>query len=104
MVEHFVGTKESFEFKKASEELTVFLLNLDKICTFGLGYLREKRKRVVDKIHSFIQLLEEKVMQNSSNNERTENHASERTTQPFMTDFQNKDTLRMTNSNKILLY
>lgn len=54
MVEHFVGTKESFEFKKASEELTVFLLNLDKICTFGLGYLREKRKRVVDKIHSFI--------------------------------------------------
>lgn len=54
VVEHFVGTKESFEFKKASEELTVFLLNLDKICTFGLGYLREKRKRVVDKIHSFI--------------------------------------------------
>lgn len=24
VVEHFVGTKESFEFKKASEELTVF--------------------------------------------------------------------------------
>lgn len=61
MDEHFVGTKESFEFKKASEELTVFLLNLDKICTFGLGYLWV-RIRVVDKIHSYIQLLKEQVM------------------------------------------
>lgn len=62
MVEYFVGIKELFEFKKVLEEFIVFLLNLDKICIFGLGYFREKRKCVVDKIYLFIKLLEEKVV------------------------------------------
>lgn len=46
--------------QKSIRRTHCILLNLDKICTFGLGYLREKRKRVVDKIHSFIKLLEKK--------------------------------------------
>lgn len=95
-----MGIEYSLELKTSEKNP----LNLDKISTLRFGNLREKKKQILINIYSFIQLLEEKVMQNSSNNERTENHASERTTQPFMTDFQNKDTLRMTNSNKILLY
>lgn len=95
-----MGTEYSLELKTSEKNP----LNLDKISTFRFGNLREKKPQILINIYSFIQLLEGKVMQNSSNNERTENHASERTTQPFMTDFQNKDTLRMTNSNKILLY
>ena len=60
------GTQDSNKFKKTSEELTVFLLNLDKKSTMGLWVLRQKRKSTVNKIHLYIRLLEKKARQNNS--------------------------------------
>ena len=44
IIENISGTQDSNKFKKTSEELTVFLLNLDKISTMGLWVLRQKKE------------------------------------------------------------